>query len=193
MYNCLELTKIVSVKKKVVVASMNPVKLKSTKDAFEKVFAEDIFDFISVDVPSGVSEQPLGTEETLEGARNRAHNARNQIKDAHYWVGIEGGVRGVGSGMEAFAWVFIFTEELIGKAQTASFELPTEVVRLISEGMELGHADDLVFRRNNSKQGNGAVGILTGDLIDRVDYYTHAVVLALVPFINPSLYKLNNG
>jgi inosine/xanthosine triphosphatase len=181
------------VKDKVVIASKNPVKLISTKQAFEMVFGEDIFEYVPVDVPSGVSEQPVGTEETFTGASNRAHNARKVIKDALFWVGIEGGVRKLSNGMEAFAWVYITTEEMEGKAQTASFELPLEVVKLISEGMELGHADDLVFRRNNSKQGNGAVGILTGNLIDRVAYYRHAVVLALVPFMNPVLYKLNNG
>ncbi|MCC5927740.1 MAG: inosine/xanthosine triphosphatase [Cyclobacteriaceae bacterium] len=180
-------------KKRVVVASKNPVKLKSTKDAFEKVFGANIFDFIPTEVPSGVGDQPLGTEETLNGARNRAHNARKLVENAHYWIGIEGGVRVIENGMEAFAWVYIFNEDMEGKAQTASFQLPPEVVKLISEGMELGHADDLVFRRKNSKQGNGAVGLLTGDLIDRVAYYAHAVVLALVPFMNPSLYKLNNG
>jgi non-canonical (house-cleaning) NTP pyrophosphatase len=52
----------------------------------------------------------------------------------------------------------------------------------------LGHADDRVFGRENSEQTNGAVGLLTKDLIDRTAYYEHAVVLALVPFVNPGLY-----
>jgi non-canonical (house-cleaning) NTP pyrophosphatase len=90
--------------------------------------------------------------------------------------------------MEAFAWVVILSNNKTGKARTASFQLPPAVVKLIDQGMELGHADDLVFKRDNSKQKNGAVGILTNDLIDRVSYYEPAVVMALIPFLNIDLY-----
>ena len=53
--------------------------------------------------------------------------------------------------------------------------------------MELGHADDEVFGRDNSKQQNGAIGLLTDDLVDREAYYIHAVIMALVPFKNRGL------
>jgi non-canonical (house-cleaning) NTP pyrophosphatase len=62
------------------------------------------------------------------------------------------------------------------------------VVELIDQGMELGEADDVVFGRNNSKQKNGAVGILTGDVVTRTSYYVEAVCLALIPFRNWKLY-----
>ena len=51
-----------------------------------------------------------------------------------------------------------------------------------------GDADDVVFERSNSKQANGAVGLLTGDVITRASLYAHAVVLALIPFRNMELY-----
>jgi non-canonical (house-cleaning) NTP pyrophosphatase len=53
--------------------------------------------------------------------------------------------------------------------------------------MELGEADDLVFGQINSKQQNGAIGILTNDLIDRESLYRPAVIMALIPFLNPTL------
>jgi non-canonical (house-cleaning) NTP pyrophosphatase len=59
---------------------------------------------------------------------------------------------------------------------------------LIQQGKELGEADDIVFNQSNSKQANGSIGILTGDVIDRTALYAHAVILALVPFKNPELY-----
>lgn len=34
------------------------------------------------------------------------------------------------------------------------------------------------------------VGILTRELISRAEYYEHALVLALIPFIRPELYPL---
>jgi non-canonical (house-cleaning) NTP pyrophosphatase len=54
--------------------------------------------------------------------------------------------------------------------------------------VELGEADDCIFGRSNSKQINGAVGILTADAVDREELYAHAVLLALIPFLNPTLY-----
>ena len=75
-----------------------------------------------------------------------------------------------------------------GFARTGSFALPPKVARLVRDGMELGEADDLVFRRVNSKQGSGTVGILTKGMIDRAGYYDHALKLALVPWIRPEIY-----
>ena len=46
----------------------------------------------------------------------------------------------------------------------------------------------MVFKRSNSKQKNGAVGILTDNLINRTYYYAHAIILALIPFSNTKLY-----
>jgi non-canonical (house-cleaning) NTP pyrophosphatase len=52
----------------------------------------------------------------------------------------------------------------------------------------LGEADDIVFGRSNSKQDNGAVGLLTDNVIDRAQLYEHAMILALIPFKNELLY-----
>ena len=91
--------------------------------------------------------------------------------------------------MEAFAWVVVKTKEnRFGKGRTGTFFLPPRVAELIKQGKELGDADDIVFGRTNSKQENGAVGILTDNVVDRAKYYTEAVVLALIPFKNKQLY-----
>lgn len=73
-------------------------------------------------------------------------------------------------------------------ARTASFPLPPRLVALIRGGMELGAADDLVFGRSGSKAQDGSVGLLTHGAIDRASYYAHAMVLALIPFMNRPLY-----
>ena len=67
-------------------------------------------------------------------------------------------------------------------------QLPPAVVQLVQEGVELGDANDRVFMRTGSKHTDGAVGILTHGLIDRTEYYQHALVLALIPFVNSTLY-----
>ncbi len=174
--------------KKVIIASDNPVKIRAVKDGFEKMFPDEKFEFSGVAFPSNVSNQPLSNDETFIGAKNRADNAFLKIKDAYFCVGIEGGIEPVGQEMEAFAWVVVRSGEQYGKSRTGTFFLPKEVAGLINQGKELGEADDIVFRRNDSKRQNGSVGILTGDAIDRTKYYTEAVILALIPFKNSRLY-----
>lgn len=172
--------------KTLVVASTNPVKIQAALDGFRRMFPADEFEARGVSVPSGVTDQPMTDAETLQGALNRAANARRAAPDGDYWVGIEGGVED-GAALQAFAWIVVLNGEQVGKSRTATFDLPDEVAALVRQGIELGHADDQVFGRANSKQQNGSVGLLTGDVIDRTAYYTQAVILALIPFRNPEL------
>jgi len=173
---------------RITVASQNPVKLKAAQAAFQQMFPARSFSVDGVSVPSGVPDQPRSVGETMEGARNRAENARAAEPESDFWVGIEGGIEDSPLGMTCFARVHVLGREgITGLGQTAVFYLPREVAELVRGGLELGHADDKVFGRDNSKQANGAIGLLTDDLIDREAYYTHAVIMALVPFKNREL------
>jgi inosine/xanthosine triphosphatase len=116
-------------------------------------------------------------------------DARGLAPEADYWVGVEGGVEADEREMSAFAWIVVESASgTTGKARSGTFLLPPIVSDLVRRGVELGEADDRVFGRTNSKQGNGAIGLLTDDVIDRVALYEHALILALVPFKNPHLY-----
>jgi inosine/xanthosine triphosphatase len=175
--------------KTVVVASQNPVKIQAVLRGFQRMFTGQEFAVQSISVPSGVSRQPLTNAETLQGAVNRAGGAQSQLPQADFWAGVEGGVEETGDGeMLAFAWVAVRDTRHMGCGRTGAFGLPPRIAALIRQGKELGEADDLVFGRTNSKQENGAVGLLTGDVIDRAQFYEQAVVLALIPFKNPGLY-----
>ncbi len=175
-------------KKTIIIASQSPVKIKAVKTGFKKVFPDTEFIFKSLAVPSEVSDQPMTNDETFLGARNRCHNAFDKIQAADYWIGIEGGIQKVNGETEAFAWVYIKSKYKTGKARTASFFLPEKISKLIDEGIELGEADDIVFGLKDSKKNNGAIGILTKNITDRTTYYSEAIVLALIPFINDDLY-----
>lgn len=169
-------------------ASENPVKVQAVKNGFGRMFPDQEFEFVGILVPSNVASQPIGNDEILLGAKNRVDNASNGIKNADFYVGIEGGVENIKGEMGVFAWVVIKSADKYSRAKTGTFFLPKRVVELVKKGKELGEADDIVFGRHNSKQKNGAVGILTGDVIDRTGYYTEAVILALIPFKNIDLY-----
>jgi len=174
---------------RVIVASKNPVKIDAVKSGFNKMFPDDTIQCTGKNVPTGVDEQPKSDKETFQGAMNRAMNARQEFPEADYWVGVEGGISiEENDQMNAFAWVVVLSEDQIGKGKTGMFYLPKPIATLIKEGKELGVADDIVFGKTNSKQKQGAVGLLTGEVINRAGYYTEAVILALIPFKNPQLY-----
>lgn len=175
--------------KKIIIASENPVKINATLNGFQKMFPEETFEIESISASSGVTNQPKNDSETFLGAWNRATNVSKIVINADFWVGIEGGIEEKNSDMGAFAWVVIKSKSgKLGKGRTGTFFLPSKIAELIKQGKELGEADDIVFGRTNSKQENGAVGILTGNVIDRTKYYIEPVIFALIPFKNEKLY-----
>jgi len=177
--------------KKIIVASNNPVKIQASLAGFQKMFPEEEFSAEGVSVESGVKDQPDTDEETYQGALNRIKNASVAVPDADFWVGLEGGIALQHDEMVTFAWILIRGKNgQIGKGRTGTLFLPSKVAELIRQGKELGEADDIVFGKTNSKQANGAVGLLTHDVITRTDSYESAVVSALIPFKNPELYPL---
>jgi len=104
------------------------------------------------------------------------------VPQADYWVGIEGGVEERQGSMEAFAWIVVSAPPLLGKSRTGTFSVPEEVAALVRQGHELAAAVEKVYQHTQVKSTTGAVGVLTEGVIDRVQLYEHAVVLALVPF-----------
>lgn len=174
--------------KRIYIGSLNPVKINCVRQAFDQLFPSAKFEFVGKDVDSGVSDQPMSDHETYTGARNRALFLRNSEGDGHFWIGIEGGIEEFNESMHAYAWMVVLNRHIEGEARTATFQLPPRIVELIKQGVELGEADDQVFKRTNSKKKDGAVGILTHGVIDRMKYYHHAMVLALIPFLNKDLF-----
>lgn len=174
--------------KKLIIASRNPVKIQAALQGFQEMFPHEEFEAEGLSVPSGVSDQPIGNEETFTGALNRARAAKAQLPSADYWIGIEGGNLKEGKDMEVMAWIVVLNHKRMGKARTAGFYLPPKIVELVDQGYELGHADDIVFGVDNSKQTMGSAGLLTKGVMNRIRFYVPAVILALIPFKQEKLF-----
>ena len=173
---------------RIVVASYNPVKVNAVLQAFETHFPDESLEIVSVNVDSGEGDQPDSDKATRRGARTRARRAKQEVRDADFWVGVEGGIEIADDQLMAFAWMAVqgprgrFTE-----VRSATLPLPPAVKQLIEDGMELGEANDRVFATVNSKQSGGAYGLLTNGLYTRESVYAQSLILALIPFVN-SLY-----
>jgi inosine/xanthosine triphosphatase len=186
----------------VLAASTNPVKVKSVEVAFQRAHPGVTIKVLAIAAASDVPAQPMGFEETRQGARNRVNNALKDFQTASpgetapdYVVGLEGGCvietfAGSDKEMSCFAWMAVLETKTntVSFARTGTFVLPKSVSDLVEAGIELGEADDRVFGRTNSKHQDGAVGLLTRGTIDRTEYYVHAIILALSRFLSAEYY-----
>ncbi len=173
--------------KKVIIASLNPAKINAVKSAFEAVFPNVILNFEGISAPSEVSDQPMTNEETKLGALNRVRNAKHAIQNGDYYVGLEAGIEGD----VTFAWMIIESQTHRGESRSASLMLPPEVLEKLQHANELGDVMDQVFGTDNIKQKGGAIGLLTQFQLTRSSVYHQALILALIPFINPEHFPAN--
>lgn len=161
------------------VGSANPVKVRCTHEAFLEAYDGPVF-VQSVPVASGVSDQPMNTEETLRGAIWRASRAA-RTANADFGVGLEGGLAKIAGNWYCIGWVAVvdWTEQ-VWSACTAGVPVPGDVMNLIlHNGLELGDAEDRVFGRINSKQTGGLIGIITEDRITRAENFLQPLVTAI--------------
>ena len=86
----------------ILVASANPAKIRAVEQCFQVNFPEQAIAVRGISVPSGVAEQPLSSEETYAGAKNRLM-ALKQQGAADFYVAIEAGL----DGEMTFAWMLI--------------------------------------------------------------------------------------
>lgn len=166
---------------RVAVGSLNPVKYRATASALgERAVAVE-----QIDVDSGVSEQPLSTAATIEGAKNRARRAR-QAGDYDLGVGIEGGVARVEGvdGLFLTMWAAVDDGTQISVGAGPRLRLPDSIATELDAGAELGPLLDRVLGTEEVKTGRGAVGVFTDGIVDREDALRQAVAAALAPVVS---------
>lgn len=173
---------------KIAIGSTNPVKIAAVASAFKKVWPEESFEFISVNVKSGVSKQPMSDSESIKGAKNRAKSSLKSSK-ADFGVGLEGGVNKVGKYWFDCGWIFVVHKSgMEGIGSSIRMHTPSKMMKMIKKGLELGEVDDILFNTKNSKQKYGHFGHMTKNKITRTKGYEHAVISALARFLNPDIF-----
>ena len=174
---------------KVVVGSTNPVKIEATKRAFKKVWPKKKWEIVGIEVSSGVSHQPMTDKEAVKGARNRAKRAL-KLGKADFGVGLEGGLQEFEGIWFDTGWIVVVNKKgTQGIGSTIRMQNAPKTIKMVHEGMELGHVDDVVFKVRNSKQGDGHFGLMSKNAVTRTEAYTEGVISALVRFIHPELFE----
>ncbi|EKN66792.1 NTPase [Neobacillus bataviensis LMG 21833] len=163
---------------KIIIGSKNPAKMNAVKNGFADQEAE----FVSIDIPSGVKSQPFSDEETIQGAINRAVGALKE-GNGDIGIGLEGGVHETSHGLLLCNWGALATRNMEPFiAGGARFLLPEQVAERLRAGDELGPVMDEYAKMKNVRKHEGAVGIFTNGMINRVDMFTHVTKLLVGQF-----------
>jgi len=171
---------------RIVVGSVNPVKVEAVRRVACRVFGS--FDLLSVGVGSGVSHTPIGEDEIIRGAMNRALNA-SKISSGDLYVGMEGGVVEKFGVWFVSSWCAIMDSSGFWSFGCGGYmPLPRRVVDMVLGGMELGDAIDAISGLSHTKLDVGAIGVLTKNLLTRRDSWETALIYALTYKISPEFY-----
>jgi len=172
---------------KVMVGSKNPVKLKATKNILENIYSQ--VEVKTKRVDSGVPDQPIGLEVTIQGAINRAKNAFTKNFDLS--VGIESGLLEVPHSITGYLdlqWCAIYDGEKVTLGVSAGFEYPPMVIEQVLEGREVGDVMDQITGVDRLGQKTGAVSHLSRGLLDRTGNTEQCVLMAMIPRLNEGVY-----
>jgi inosine/xanthosine triphosphatase len=166
---------------KVAIGTLNRAKTAAVQNVINTYF--DDVEFLEVDVPSNVSNQPFSDEETRQGAINRALNALEAI-GADLNFGLEGGVREMEGILYCCNWGALALKN--GQVLTAAgalFMLPEEIAEKLRDGKELGPVMDEYANEKGTRHHKGAIGILTANLISRTEMFEHIVKILVGQYL----------
>jgi inosine/xanthosine triphosphatase len=131
----------------------------------------------------------MSDEEAIEGARNRARLALEKT-DADLGIGLEGCGVEMRYGMFLTGWVVgVDKKGRTGMGCGGRMLLPDKVATEVRRGKELGPVMDALVGDRNTKQKEGAVGILTRGLIVREEAFHVPLIYALARFYNEEWYE----
>ena len=177
-------------------------KLNAVREAaalFRPFFSADtIIEVHGYEVVSGVRHTPFSREELMLGARQRAEALAQRLaateEPVSFYVGLEGGLDvGEDRGKRRVfleSWAYVTDGERGHFGCSGSIEIPDALAEeVLVGGMELSAAIDEFAGKVGIRDGQGAWGVLSGDLISRQESFRVAVVAAFAPFYNQKLYR----
>jgi inosine/xanthosine triphosphatase len=166
------------------VASLNRNKIQAVKEVFPSFKVE------GTSCKSGVREQPLSLDETIEGAIFRA---KAVFENCEYSIGIEDGIAPVPntqSGYMNFCACAIYDGKSIYLGLAPAFEYPPKFIeKVLNGGMTISQAFVPATGKPDIGYEEGIIGWLTGGRINRKDYTELAVEMAKVQIDNTVLYQ----
>jgi inosine/xanthosine triphosphatase len=139
---------------------------------------------------SQVSAQPLDTQETLQGAMNRAKQAQI-LSNAEFGIGIESGLERIQDRWFECGWICVQDRQgNLGFGSSNRYEIREPLMERIRQGKELSTAIEELTGLDHVKTTLGMSGVITHGIVNRDDSYRDALLFAFAPFVSdPRLWK----
>ncbi len=178
------------------VGSKNIPKVKTVRETLQGYDFLKPFQIKSLDVSSGVSEQPFGLDQITLGSKNRA---KNSFLNCNYSIGIESGLIEIPYS-DYFADICvcsIFNGNIFYPSGISEgFAIPKNIAEIIfEEGLDLSQATRKVGLTNSKKIGakKGIISILTNGRFVRGNQIQKALQMALISLEKPHFYESGPG
>jgi inosine/xanthosine triphosphatase len=175
---------------RVAVGSMSDSKLQAVKLGLVLLSPDLLYGdwtAIGVDVQSGVSDQPMSDEETIEGATNRALRALDQ-SEADIAFGLESGLQeGVNdSGWFGTGWVAVVNRQFkFGMASTFRIAIPSKLMEHVLAGDEMAVACEKFYKVKDGKaDGTSDAELITHGRLSKISMYRDTVVAAYCDLVS---------
>lgn len=188
----------------VAIASENKPKVAACKKVFndlkDEIGSNAKYSFIVKSVESGVANMPLTLDDLLTGAKNRTNTLSkiliSENRPADYYIGLEGGFfikyNKESNNPVVFleSWVYASNGKKGYWGSSGSIEVPSKIAdEIIKSGKELGDVIDNRMNQKGIRSNEGTIGILTKNKITRQQFFESALLFALTPFYNSTLYN----
>ncbi len=183
----------------VAVGTRNEPKLAAVREAVAAYAPNARVEGVAVE--SGVPEQPVGFDEIVLGARNRAARAA-RARGAELGIGIEDGLVSLPSGGPGalqhinLGCAAVTDGERFSVGYSSGFAYPPGcALPAVRDRKPIGELFDRFWSEHRgeaaalpSARTGGNVGKLTLGVLTRSEYARHAVLCALIAFLHPDLY-----
>lgn len=124
----------------VAVGTENQAKIAAVVEIVALAFPDTQVDIRSHSVTSGVRDQPLTDNETIQGAVNRARTVSEIEPNTDIAIGLEGGVQDTEFGMFLRGWVAVIETKTnrIFYGHSGGMRIPDDIADELRNGEELG-------------------------------------------------------
>ncbi|MGB7847343.1 MAG: inosine/xanthosine triphosphatase [Candidatus Acidiferrum sp.] len=157
-----------------------------------------MLDVAGYEVESGVSHTPASRQELMQGARQRVETLQQSLRVqdlfTDFTIGLEGGLDVTrDDGVKRVfleSWAYVSDGSRGHFGCSGSIELPEALAQeVLFGGSELSAAIDQFAGAVGIRDGQGAWGVLSRNLISRQESFRLAVVAAFAPFYNAKMYR----
>lgn len=174
----------------IAVGTQNAAKIQAVTEAMQHYTQFANLPIVGFAVDSGVPSQPVGLEQTITGAKNRALQAYTSAP-ALLGIGLESGLFAVPytkSGYMDTVCCALYDGKQYHLGLSSAFEYPKELVdAVLNHSTEISTAaKELGF--TTDKQGAGMVGLLSDGILTRTSYTMQAIFTAMMHLQHPEWY-----